>query len=339
MEKFCAVFAGLSLIAPLVAIAEPPAPLKLATKYPISASIKGRFDHLGIDLQGNRLFLAAESAHEVPVLDLQTGKYLHTIPDIEIPHAIFVRHDLNRIYITDGGAGALKIYDGTTHQLIKAIRLKVDSDSIVYDPKTHYLYIVNGGGDAHESFSMISIVDTTSDEKVGEIKIDGDTLEAMALESSGPRMYVNNPAKNAVTVIDRNTRSQVANWPVTLGQHNVAMALDNENHRLFVACRSGNIVVFDTRTGKELQSLPIERGVDDLVFDPISKRIYAPCGANGGFLFVYKQQDPDHYTLLGKVQTGLGGKNGVLVPQRNQYFLFVPPQAAQPGAVYVYSVE
>ena len=56
------------------AFAQTAAPLKLATKYEIPASVKGRFDHLGIDGAGNRLFVVAEEAGQVLVFDLASGK-------------------------------------------------------------------------------------------------------------------------------------------------------------------------------------------------------------------------------------------------------------------------
>lgn len=313
-------------------------PLQLVQKFAMPASVHGRFDHLGIDVQGNRLFAAAESAHQVLVFDLRSGRFIRSIDDIQIPHAIFVRNDLHRIYITDGGAGALKVYDSKTYSLLKSIPLKVDADSIGYDPATHDLYIDDGGGDAHESFSMLSIVDTTQDRKLADIKIEGDTLEAMALDKSDSRMYVNNAAENKISVVDRKTRTLVASWPVTKGTHNVAMALDEAHHRLFVACRSGVIVVFDTRTGKELQTLPIGKGVDDLAFDSASKRLYAPCGADG-LIYVYQQQNPDHYTLLGKVASGPGGKNGLLAKSLDRYFVILPPQQSSAGEIEAYAMR
>lgn len=80
----------------------------------------------------------------------------------------------------------LRIIDNTTYKIISSVKLLVDADPIVYDPATKYLYVVNGGGDAHMSYSTISIVDTTTGKKMGEMKIDGDTLEAMAIEKSSP---------------------------------------------------------------------------------------------------------------------------------------------------------
>jgi DNA-binding beta-propeller fold protein YncE len=317
--------------------AQAAAPLKLVAKYNIPATVKGRFDHLGFDFPGNRLYLAAESAHEVLVFNLRNGKYLRAITGIGIPHAIFCRHDLNRIYVTDGGAGEVRIYNAKTYQQIGVVKLKVDTDSIGYDPATHDLYVVNGGGDAHQSFSMLSVVNTTTDKKVGDIQIDGSTLEAMALAPASTLLYINNPSKSLVDVVNRRTRAVVATWPVTMGRRNVAMAFDPAEHRLFIACRSGDLIVFDSRTGKELQSLPIGTGVDDLIFEPNSKRIYATCGSSS--IAVYHEDGPIHYTLLGNIPSAPGGKNEIIVPQMARLFTTIPPRGPASGKVYVYGIQ
>jgi DNA-binding beta-propeller fold protein YncE len=322
-----------------VAAAQAAEPLKLVAKYQMPEDVQGRFDHLALDLRNHRLFVTAETAHQVLVFDLRDGKFLRAITGIEIPHAVYVRADLDRIYVTDGGAGELKIFDGRTYKLLGAAKLKVDADSIGYDPSTHFLYIDNGGGDAHEPFSMLSVVDTTSGKKVADIKIEGETLEAMALARSSSRLYVNNARSDKVNVVDRKTRAILATWPVTMGKRNVAMALDEPAHRLFVACRSGALVVFDTETGKELQSLPIAEGVDDLIFDSASKRLYAACGSGEGTIAVYHEDDPDHYRSLGQIPSGPHGKNIVLAPGLGKLLITIPPQGTTPGEVYVYSVK
>src|SRR6202521_3198838 len=292
MNKPKLVFAAIFFFGGLLLSAQAQVPLKLAAKFPMPASAGNRFDHLAADVNGNRLFVVAENGHQVLVLDLGTGKLIQTIK-VDHRHAVLYREDLSRIYITDEGKGALNIYDGKDYHLVKTVALKVDADSIGYDAATHYLYVDNGGDNAHETFTMLSVVDTTSGEKLADIKLDGDTLEAMALEKSGDRLFLNNPAKNEIEVIDRKTNTLVTSWPVKLGKSNATMALDESVHRLFVGCRSGAIVVFDSQTGKELQALPVGKGVDDLMFDPASKRIYAASGGTGA-VDVHKENDPDH---------------------------------------------
>jgi len=56
-----------------------------------------------------------------------------------------------------------------------------------------------------------------------------------------------------VSVVDREKRELLASWPVTLCKNNVAMALDEGNHRLFVACRTGQIAVLDTQRVRKLR--------------------------------------------------------------------------------------
>jgi DNA-binding beta-propeller fold protein YncE len=310
-------------------------PLKLAQTLTLPADVKGNFDHFGVDLKGDRLFATPEGYKAVLVFELKNGKPIHTITGIGKPHAVLYREDLNRIYITDGDAGDVKIFDGKTYALLSSVKLLEDADSIGYDPKTKYLYIDNGGGDVHETYSMLSVVDTTAGKKLADIKIDGDTLEAMALERSSPRLYVNNKAKNQVDVVDREKRAIVSSWPVTKCKTNVAMALDEANHRLFIACRTGQIAVLDTQSGKEITALPITKGVDDVTYDPASKRIYAACDGN---VDVYQQSGPDQYKLLAQVPTAPMGRTARLVPELKRYFVAVPQHGTDPAKILVFDV-
>ncbi|HVS88498.1 MAG TPA: YncE family protein [Candidatus Acidoferrum sp.] len=334
-KRFFIVMTVLVLFAVKTRSQETP-PLKLVQTLQLPADVKGNFDHFGVDLKGNRLFATPEDYKAVLVFDLRTGKPIHTIGGIGRPHAVLYREDLNRIYITDGNAGDVKIFDGTTYNLLSSVKLLEDSDSIGYDPVTKYLYVDNGGGDVHETYSMLSVVDTTIGKKLADMKIDGDTLEAMTLEKSSPRLYVNNRPKNQVEVVDREKRTVVASWPITKCKANVAIALDEANHRLFVACRSGQIAVLDTQTGKEVAGLPITKGVDDLAYDPASKRVYAACDGN---VDVYEQSDADNYKLLGKVPTGPLGRTARLVPELNRYFVAVPQHGTRNAEVLIFEVH
>src|SRR5580700_1000476 len=56
------------------------APLVLVQRIPLP-NVKGRMDHLGIDVEGKRLFAAAlgDNQNTVEVIDLQAGKRVSTI--------------------------------------------------------------------------------------------------------------------------------------------------------------------------------------------------------------------------------------------------------------------
>ncbi len=319
--------------APPSLAAEQDAPLKLVQTFQLPYEIKGRFDHFGVDLKNGRLFATPEDSQRLLVLDINTGRLLREIEGIAKPHAVLYREDLNRIYVTDGVDGALKIFDGASYRMIGSVKLFKDADSIGYDRSTGQLYVVNGGGDEGLEYSVLSVIDTTAGKKTADIRIEGKTLEAMALDTFRPRLYVNNRAKGRVAVVDRTRNAVVAEWPVTLGKDNVAMALDEAHQRLFVGCRSGNVVVFDTNTGRELLVLPIAKGVDDLVYDARGRRLYA---AADGAVSVLEQTDADHYTALGNATTGPGARTARLVPELARYFVAVPQHGEENAAVMAF---
>lgn len=338
MRKPLPILSALFFLFAVTAASAAAPPLKLVAKYKMPASVKGpKFDHLAVDVSGNRLFATGESDHEVLVFNLHTGQYLRAITGIQIPHAVHVSDSRNLIFVTDGGAGGVRVFNGKTYSQVKFIPLKVDSDSIGYDPQSHDLYVINGGGDAHQTFSMLSVINTESQSKVADIKLNGDTLEQMAIAQHSPLLYESAKSLNRIDVINRRTRTVVNQWPVTMGQVNVSIALDEADHRVFSACRSGVIVAFDTQNGKELKTVPIDKNVDDLIYDPARKRLYASTMA--GYIDVYQVNGPDNYVSLGRIPAAPGSKNEVLAPSLNRLYTTVPPQAGNPGEIYVYQIE
>ena len=317
------------------AFSQDPAPLQLLRTYPLPADIKGAFDHVVVDVKGNRIFLTPEYYHEVLVLDLQTGKLIQEIKGIDKPHAILYRADTNTLYVTDGEDGSVKVFDGTTYKLTHRIALLKDADSIGYDAQTHELFVDNGGGDVGAKYSMFSVIDTDKFTKTADIKIDGDTLEAMALDPNSAQTFVVNRANTGVSVVDRKTHEVKALWPITLGKPAVTMGYDAAHHRLFIGCRSGQLVVLDSESGKELQALPITKGVDDTVYDPASGRVYS---AADGAMTVYQQIDADHYKLLGDVPTAPLAKTARLVPQLGEMFIAAPQHDTTAASLLVYKV-
>jgi len=194
-------------------------------------------DHMALDLKGQRLFTTPQANKAVDVLDLQSGKVLHTIPGFGNPHAVFYRGDRNRLFVTDGGIGALRIFDATSFRELKSIKLELNADGIGYDAQTGYLYVSNGGDEAGKAYSLISIIDTVREEKIGDIRVEAPGLEAMVIDHSSGRLFINLPESSSIAVIDLNKRAVIATWPLTKGKKNMASAYDPEHHRLYVGCR------------------------------------------------------------------------------------------------------
>src|SRR6266849_3477236 len=314
------------------------APLKLAHTIPLPGLKDGDFDHFAPDVDGHRLFLTAEENGKVEVLDTNTNRLIHTIDDLKAPHAILYLKNSRKLFIVDGDASAVKVYDSDSYQKVGEIAVSIDADSIAYDPATRYLYVVNGGREAHTPYSLISVIDTSTAKKLRDIKINSNHVEAIVLEKSGPRMFCNITGQNAVGVMDRSKSTLTATWPLPAGdKQNVAMALDEANHRLFTVTRTpGKLIVLDSDSGKLIASLPAVGLVDDMSYDAQHKRIYL---AGDQSLDVFEQRDPDHYALLARIPGSFRAKTGILVPELNRYYLAVPHHENKDAEVRVYEIQ
>jgi DNA-binding beta-propeller fold protein YncE len=311
--------------------------LELSQTIPLPELHDGDFDHFAVDLQSSRLFVAAEENAKVLVFDLRTNKLLHAITDLKAPHAILFRADLKKLFVVDGDLPACEIYNSETYQPITAIKLLNDADSMNYDPATKYLYVVNGGREAHVPYEFISVIDTTNDKLLRQMKVDSDHLEGLALEKSGPRMYVSIAGHDAIGVIDRKTLTLKDTWSIAdQGSQNTPVTLDEPDRRLFTVTRNpGKFLVLDTDTGKVIFSAPTVSHADDLTFDERNKRIYI---AGDGNLDVFKQSDPDHYELMERIPTSFRAQTGFLVRELNTYFIAVPHHEQQSAEIRAYKV-
>ncbi len=311
------------------------APLKLIQSIPLPGLKAGDFDHFTVDLDGHRLFLTAEANGLVEVFDTQTNKLIHTIRGIDAPHSMVYRADINRLFVVDGDASEIKVYDASTYGLLGHVGLYIDADSQAYDPETKLMYVVSGGREAHRPYSYISIVDTSQSKKTLDIKIDANWLEAIVLERHGPRLFVNITAESAVGMMDRNQHSITAKWPIPADtQQNLPLFLDEPNHRLLLTTRKpSKLIVIDSDTGKVTTSIPCVGLVDDIAYDAKLKRFYL---SGDQFMEVFKQDDADHYTSLGKTASAFRAKTALFVPELNRYFLAVPRNGNKEAEVKVY---
>src|SRR5712692_11119928 len=91
-------------------------PLKLVKTIPLPGLQDGDFDHFAPDVDGHRLFLTGEENGKVLVLDSSANKLIHTIEEVKAPHAILYRKDLKKLFIVEGDASAVRVYDSDSYK-------------------------------------------------------------------------------------------------------------------------------------------------------------------------------------------------------------------------------
>ncbi len=177
------------------------------------------------------------------------------------------------------------------------------ADNLRYDPVGKLIYVSYAEG--------IGVIDAKTLERLPTVYKFPEQPESYQLEKNGTRIFVNLPIANSVAVLDRKTGERLATWKVTDARTNFAMLLDEADHRLFSVFRNpSTVMVFDTESGKVLAKLPCVVDVDDIWYEPTTKRIYLSGGE--GFVDVFHKIDADHYERIGKVPTFTGARTSVI---------------------------
>jgi len=308
-------------------------PLVLIGAIPLS-NVVGRIDHLAFDGKG-RLFVSALGNNTEEVIDLSAGTRVHTISGIPKPQGVVYAPEFNKLFI-GSDEGKLYIYDASSFDLITSINFGDDVDNLRYDATSKRVYV--GYGD--EEAGAIAMVDAATTKRLDEeFKLDAHP-ESFQLEKSGPDIYVNLPDLKQIADINRNSGA-IMRWPVSL-ELNFPMALDESEHRLFVATREpARLAVFDTSSGRMVAALPCVQNSDDLYYDSARKRIYVAGGE--GFLSVFREVDPDHYQLLSDVPSAVGARTagypGKILKGFDQFYLAVPARADRGAEILIYTVQ
>jgi DNA-binding beta-propeller fold protein YncE len=311
-----------------MAAPQPNAPLRLRKTIPLP-NVQGRIDHMSLDVNNGRLFVAALGNNTIEVIDIEEGKRIHTIPNVREPQGVLYLPDINRLYVANRDDGTLRLFDGVSYEPLKTIKLGNDADNLRFDAEKKHVYVGYGAG----ALAVMSEDGT----KVAEISLDGHP-ESFQLEKSGKRIFVNIPESRKVAVTDRARSSVVSTWGTDGAFSNYPMALDEADHRLFIVCRvPARLIVLDTIFGRALGNFSVVGDSDDVFYDQARKRVYATGGE--GAVSIFQQDDPDHYREIAKIPTVKGARTGFFSPDRGELFVAVRRTDSGPAEIRVYAVD
>lgn len=109
--------------------------LQLETKIPLG-DVRGRIDHLAIDLKRQRLFVAELGNDSVGVVDLAANSLLKTITGLSEPQGVGYEPSTDTLYVANARDGSVRLYEANDYKAIGRIELGGDADNIRIDAAT-----------------------------------------------------------------------------------------------------------------------------------------------------------------------------------------------------------
>ena len=285
----------------------------LIKKVPFGAAPGGTeyFDYVNVDAAARRVYLSHGT--EFIVVDADEGTTVGTISGLKRSHGVALVPELNRGFISDGGAAQIVIFDLKTLKTIAQIKGEDDADSIIYDPASKHVFVFNG------TPKSATVIDPAKGTVIATMPLGGAPEQAVA-DGKG-MIYDNLEDTNEVIAIDSRDLKIKSRWPVAPAGQPVSIAIDPVHRRLFIGGRKPKmLVVMDADSGKIIgQPFPIGDRVDTNVYDPETGLIAA--ATREGTLHIIHEDSPDKYSVVETVKTEFGAKTMALDPKTHNLYL------------------
>ena len=291
-------------------------------------SVRGRIDHMAVDLEGQRLFVAALASDSLEVVDLREGRRVDRITSLHEPQGVLYLARLRRVLVANGAGGGVQAFTDGKSPVTASEPSLDDADNLRLDPINGQVYV--GAG------KSLLALDPDSLRTLRRINLAGHP-ESFQIEASGRRIYVNVPSAGHVAVVDRENGRVESTWPVKDAARNFPMALDEGAHQLFVATRSpALLIVYDTTSGRETARVPVCGDGDDLFFDHARDQLYVVCG--NGQVDVLRREG-GQFARVERVPTAPGARTGLFVPSLSMLFVAAPAQSGSMAEIRVYGIR
>jgi DNA-binding beta-propeller fold protein YncE len=301
-----------------------PSPLVLERTIPLK-DVKGRIDHLAIDLAHGRLFVAELGNGTVEAIDLRAGQSVGRIGDLKAPQGLAYLPGCDELAVASGGDGTVRFYRAADLTPLGVLKVGDDADNMRVDPRSGRLIVGYGGG-------ALATIDPATRKIVSTMPLSG---HPESFRLSGSRAIVNVPEAGAIEVGDLDAGRITATWK---GAHalNFPLAFDPTSGALATVYRvPPRLAVLDAASGATRADLATCGDADDVFFDAKRQRIYVSCGSGA----VDVVQTRPAYVSIARITTRSGARTSLFVPELDRLFVAARADGSSEAAVLVYRPE
>jgi YVTN family beta-propeller protein len=278
---------------------------QITKKIPVPG--QGGWDYLAVDEGARRLYVSHGT--QVEVLDVDSGTLVGKIENTPGVHGVAIAPELGRGFVSNGQAATVTIFDLKTLKKIGDVPTGKKPDAILYDLATARVFAFNGGS------NNVTVIDAKEAKVIATLDLGGGP-EFAAADGTG-FVFDNLEDEGMVVKIDARKMTVDQRWKACDAPS--SMAMDRENRRLFIGCRSKVMAVMNADTGQVIMTVPIGDHVDATAYDAATKLIF---NSNGeGTVTVIRQESPNKYSVVETVKTLPRAKTMALDPKTHQLFL------------------
>ena len=276
----------------------------------------GGVDYVYADNDGRRLYVPR--GNQILIFDLDTLKSVGAINNSG-GHGVAVDP---RSHHGFSSRNPVTMFDTTTLETIKDIKVEGRPDGILFEPATERIFVLS-----HEA-PNVTVIDPKDGSIAGTIDLGGAPEQAASDEQG--HVYIDLEDKDSVAVVDAKTLKVTTRYSLGgKGGGPGGLGLDAKNHILFAMCHDpATCVVLSADDGKILATLPIGTGTDGGGFNPNTMEAFS--SQRDGTLTIIKENSPTSFEVEQTVQTKPRAKTCTLDTKKDHIILITIEAAPAP---------
>lgn len=273
--------------------------------------VRGRIDHMAVDVARRRLFVAELGNDTLDAVDLAAGRQWRRIDGLAEPQGVGYAPAADLVAVAGAADGRVRFFHGNDLRPVGAVALGSDADDIRTDPRTGNLVVGYGNGG-------LAVIDPRTRSKIADIRLAAHP-EAFAIEPATGRSFVNVPDTKEIAIVDLTAGKQVGHRTVPGLGANFPIALDPADGVLAVVFRRPpTLSLIDAKSGAVTQRLDTCGDADDVYFDARRRWIYVSCGS--GSVDVFAADGPS-YRQIARIPTAAGARTSLFVPALDRLYV------------------
>jgi YVTN family beta-propeller protein len=206
-----------------------------------------------------RIYASATGSNELVVIDDRTLKIAARVPAGEYPDGIAYAADAKKLFVSDKTGKTVTVIDAATNKPVSTIKMGGPVGNSQYDATSGRIY------SAVHKLNEIVEIDPVEEKIAARYSLtDCRDPHGLLIDSPNRLAFAACEANAKLVVFDLAAGKQVAVFPV--GGDPDVLALDNSLGRLYVACESGFVSIFDEQPGAQDKSR---------VLTPVASAFYA----------------------------------------------------------------
>lgn len=217
----------------------------------------------------HKVYVSVTGRHQVAVVDDRNLRTIAWVSGADFPDGIAYAPDEHLIFVSDERGGVDLVIDGSTNARVALVPLGGEAGNTHYDRVSHCMLV------AVQTRNELAAIDPRTRRIVARYPMPCDHPHGFLIDEPKRLAFVTCEGDAKLLVLDMRTMRTTAT--LRIPDDPDVLAFDPGLHRLYVACESGALAIFDARDAT-LTSLGEYRAphAHTVAVDPATHRVYLP---------------------------------------------------------------